>query len=332
VHDVQAVVIDPSDGSLRYTGVSDPVPSPTQLLVQVRAAGLNRADLLARAGRYPAPSRSGSGQPVVAGAELAGEVIAVGSDVDGWSPGDRVMGRGAGYAELAAVDHRQAMPVPDDLGWEEAGALPVAALTMHDALRTNGGLVPGGTVLMHAATSGVGHVGLVLATRLGASVVLGASRSADKLAVLQDFLSKLSCTFVPIDTSRDDFVEAVRRETDGRGVDVIVDNVGASVLEGNVAASAIGGRIVQVGRLGGRRAEIDLDELARKRISLIGVTFRTRTRADVIDVVDRFLSDHRNDLGSIGPRVDRTFPLSAADDAQLALAEDVHVGKLVLVP
>jgi NADPH2:quinone reductase len=325
-------VIDPSDGSLRYTSVPDPVPSATQLLVRMHGAGLNRADLLARAGRYPSPSGANTGQPLVAGAELAGEVVAVGSEVDGWNLGDRVMGRGAGYAELAVIDHRLAMPVPDDLGWAEAGGLPVAALTMHDALRTNGRLTAGGTVLMHAATSGVGHVGLVLARRLGASVVLGTSRSAAKLEVLQGFLSKLSCTFVPIDTSREDLVDAVRRETDGRGVDVIVDNVGASVLEGNVAASAIGGRIVQVGRLGGRRAEVDLDEVARKRISLIGVTFRTRTFLDVIDVVDRFLGDHRDELATIGPRVDRTFPLSAADEAQQALAEDAHVGKLVLVP
>jgi NADPH2:quinone reductase len=324
-------LIDPSAGTLRYESVPDPVPSATEILVRVRAAGLNRADLLARRGAYPRSAGGRAADPFVAGAELAGEIVAVGGEVDRWSVGDRVMAQGAGYAELATVDQGLVMSIPDGLDWPEAGALPVAALTMHDALRTNGGLVAGGTVLVHAATSGVGQVALVLAARFGASVILGTSRSSAKLAVLEEFLRPLSCEFVAIDTSRDDFAAVTRQETDKRGVDVIVDNVGGSVLEGNVAAAAIGGRIVQVGRLGGRTASIDLDEVARKRISLIGVTFRTRTLADKIAVVERFVADLPDPAG-LGPRIDATFPLADAEAAQDALARDAHVGKLVLLP
>jgi NADPH2:quinone reductase len=324
-------LIDPSSGTLQYASVPDPVPTSTQLLVKVRAAGLNRADLLARRGGYPRAGGAGPGDPFVAGAELAGEVIAVGPEVERWSVGDRVMAQGAGYAELATVEQGLAMPVPDGLGWNEAGGLPVAALTMHDALRTNGGLTAGDAVLVHAATSGVGQVGLAMAARFGASVILGTSRSQEKLEVLRTFLSPLSCEFIGVDTSHDDFAVVAGRETRSRGIDVVVDNVGASVLEGNIAAAAIGGRIVQVGRLGGRKASIDLDEVARKRIALIGVTFRTRSQADKVDVVNRFLADVP-DASGLGPRVDTTFPLAEAEAAQDALARDAHVGKLVLIP
>jgi NADPH:quinone reductase-like Zn-dependent oxidoreductase len=170
-----------------------------------------------------------------------------------------------------------------------------------------------------------------MAARFGASVILGTSRSQEKLEVLRTFLSPLSCEFIGVDTSHNDFAVVAGRETRSRGIDVVVDNVGASVLEGNIAAAAIGGRIVQVGRLGGRKASIDLDEVARKRIALIGVTFRTRSQADKVDVVNRFLADVP-DASGLGPRVDTTFPLAEAEAAQDALARDAHVGKLVLIP
>ncbi|HLY82268.1 MAG TPA: zinc-binding dehydrogenase [Acidimicrobiales bacterium] len=329
---MRAVLADPATSSLVVADVDDPTPAEGQLLVRVRAAGLNRADLAARAGAYrTGPAAVAPSAPFIAGAELAGEVVGLGPGVEGWQVGDRLMGRGRGYAELAAVDQDTAMPAPPSLTWEEAGALPVALMTMHDALATNGRLVPGEAVLIHAATSGVGVVGVPLAAHLGASVVLATSRSAAKLEVLTSFLGTLPCPLVTIDTSSEDFAKAAIDHT-GKGIDVIIDNVGASVLAGNVAAAAIKGRIVQVGRLGGRLAEVDLDELARKRLSLVGVTFRTRTAAEVAEVMRRCVEAVGGHLERFRPRIERVFPLGEAAAAQAALAQDAHVGKLVLVP
>ena len=330
---MRAALIDPAAGSLRVDDVADPTPGPGQLLVRVHAAGLNRADLLG----LTAAVRSGTGpgggrQPWVGGAELAGEVVATGGPAGSWRPGDRVMGQGAGYAELAVIDQDAAMAVPDGLSWEEAGGLPVALLTMHDALVTNGRLAPGDAVLVHAATSGVGTVGVALAAHLGASTVLATSRSADKLATLAGFLGPLPCPVVMVDTTADDFAEAAQRHTGGRGVDVIVDNVGGGILAANVQAAAIKGRIIQVGRLGGRRGELDLDELARKRVSLIGVTFRTRTAEERKEVVRRCVDTVGTTAARYRPRVDAVYPLSDAAAALDALGRDSHVGKIVLVP
>jgi NADPH2:quinone reductase len=330
---VRAVVVDPARDDLSVSEVPDPVASEGQLLVRVRGAGLNRADLLVRRGAYRVGPRGDRPvAPFVAGGELAGEVDAVGPGVEGWRAGDRLMARGAGYAELAAVDARMAIAVPDGIGWEEAGGLMVALITMHDALVTNGRLRAGDAVVVNAATSGVGVVGVRLAALLGAGVVFATSRSAHKLDVLQAFLGPLPCPLIPVDTSQAELPAVVADHTGGVGADVIVDNVGAAALADNVAAAAIRGRIVQVGRLGGRTAEIDLDELARKRIALVGVTFRTRGTDEVVAVVDAARRDVGQSLDRVVPRVDRVFPLDQAAEAQDQLARDEHVGKLVLVP
>jgi NADPH:quinone reductase len=293
------------------------VPGPGQLLVQVRAAGLNRADLLDQ--RLPASPPSGR--------ELAGDVLAVGEGVQGWSAGDRVMSSGPGFAAQAVVEARHAMPIPDSLSWEEAGALPIALMTMHDALVTNGAMAAGARVLVHAATSGVGVTGVQLASMLGASMVFATSRSAAKLDVLASFLGEpITSVLHAIDTS------SLAFESEATDIGVVVDNVGATVLAGNIAAAAIGGRIVQVGRLGGRRAEIDLDELARKRIALIGVTFRTRSDEEIAEVVRRALADVGHRLGELAPRIERTYPLDDLTRAFRDLAANEHVGKLVVVP
>jgi NADPH2:quinone reductase len=202
---------------------------------------------------------------------------------------------------------------------------------MHDALVTNGGLVPGRSVMVNAATAGIGAIGIRIAAHLGASVVIATSRSRAKLAVLAEFLGDLPCPLVTVDLTNEDAVAVTRACTDGKGVDVIADNVGAGALATNVAAAAILGRIAQIGRLGGRTDELDLDELARKRISLIGVTFRTRTREEVRAVAAAARRDLGDRLGAITPRVERVFPLTEAAAAQDALASDTQVGKIVLV-
>jgi NADPH:quinone reductase-like Zn-dependent oxidoreductase len=328
---MRAILVDPARHVLEAASVPDPTPGEGQLLVRVRAAGLNRADLATVAGTHVVGARAAA-EPFVAGAELAGTVEEVGPGVQRWRPGDAVMAQGPGYAELALIDQELAMPVPAALSWEEAGALPVALLTMHDAIASKGRLAAGESVLVHAATSGVGTVGVALAAHLGAGVVLATSRSPAKFATLHDHLGTLHCPVVDVDTSGQDFAPAVLEATGGRGVDVIVDNVGAAVLAGNVEAAALRARIIQVGRLGGRTADLDLDELARKQVSLIGVTFRTRTAAERAEIVRRCLEDVGDDLARYRPRIERSFALDGAAAAQDALAADTHVGKLVLVP
>ena len=329
---MKAARTNPETHVVEATTVDDPVAGAGQVLVAVRAASLNRADL----------ADVWSKQPIVAGRELAGEVVAVGGGVsdgpsdgpsdgvNGLAIGDRVMGLGAGFAELAVLDAALAMPVPESMEWAAAGATPLAALTMHDALVTNGRVTPGDSVLIHAGTSGVGVAGIQLAAQAGASTVFATSRSAEKLAVLTEFLGDLGCPFVGIDTSNADFAAIVHEHTDGRGVDVVVDNVGGSVLAGNITAAAVTGRIVQVGRLGGRKAELDLEELSRKRLAIVGVTFRTRTPADVAAVVQACVRGV--DFASLRVRVAQTFPLADAPAAYAALQADAHVGKLVIQP
>lgn len=330
---MRAAVIDPYQHTVTVTDVPDPSPGAGEVLVRVRAAGLNRADLAARAGLY----RTGSaGDPppasFIGGAELAGEVVAVADGVRTWRVGDRVMCRGAGYAELATAPAEQVMAVPEELDWQEAGGFPLALMTSHDALETNGRLRPGQTVVVHAASSGVGVVAVQMAAALGAATVVATSRSAAKLAVLEAFVKSLPCRLVTVDTSLGSFVDPTLECTDGRGADLIIDHIGASAIEENLAATTIGGRIVQVGRLGGKVGPINLDELARKRLTLVGVTFRTRDAHERAEVVRACMASVGDRLAELRPRVDSSFPLAEAAAAQDALARNEHVGKLVLVP
>jgi NADPH:quinone reductase len=314
-----------TDSSVTLQNVEPPVPAADQLLVRVRAAGLNRADLSARA------SGAQTG-PAIAGLELAGEVAEVGAQVSRWQPGDRVMGRGSGFAELAVLGDADAMAVPADLSWEEAGAMPVTLLTAHDALVTNGRLRPGELVVVNAGSSGVGVCAARMAGFLGAGAVVSVTTSPAKPEAIRAAVGPLPCPLVVVDAAGDEFVAAVRSESyDGQGADLVIDSVGASVLTDNMAAARVTGRIVQVGRLGGRHAEIDLDELARKRLTLVGVTFRTRSRAEGAEVVRRCLGDLGDELSRYRPRVDRVFPLSKILDARAAMLRNEHVGKIVLV-
>ncbi|MET0458493.1 MAG: zinc-binding dehydrogenase [Ilumatobacteraceae bacterium] len=324
---MRAVMVDPSERRLVLSEVPAPTPGTGQLLVRVQAAGVNRADLAITAGSYHGTAAPA---PFVAGGELAGEVVEVGDGITDWRPGDRVMAMARGCAELAAVDASVALPVPDSLDIVVAGALPVALATMHDALVTNGHVVVGDHVVVNAASSGVGVVGVRMALVLGGAVVIGTSRSADKRRQLVDLVADERFTAV----TPEDLVATASELTDGHGIDVVVDNVGASALTDNIAVAALGGRIVQVGRLGGRRAEIDLDELARKRISLVGVTFRTRNGKQRTAVVQRAWAEMAESVaaGAVLPVVHETYPLEAVAAAHEALAEDRHVGKLVIIP
>jgi NADPH2:quinone reductase len=265
----------------------------------------------------------------IAGLEAAGEVIAVGPGVAGFAVGDRVMGMPSGaYAERALLHHRLALRVPASMGWEQAAALPVALLTAHDALVDNGALRAGDTVLVQGAASGVGIVAVQAARLLGARRVLGTTTSPAKHAPL----AALGVDAV-LD-GRGEFAAAVLDATDGHGADVIVDLVGASAAAGHLKCAALGARWVQVGRVGGAVAQVDLNELSRKRLRLIGVTFRTRD----VDAFAKVVADAWRDLGDattdgrLRSPIDSVMRLDEAATAHERMRGNAQFGKLVLVP
>jgi NADPH2:quinone reductase len=316
-------------GTLELRDVPEPVPGPGELLVRVRATALNRADLAQRRGAYPAPVKAGGSGLAIAGLEAAGEVVGMGREVTGFAIGDRVMAMcGGGYAEVATVDHRLAVRVPDRLSWEEAAAIPVAYMTAHDALITNARLQAGEAVLINAASSGVGVSAIQIAKGWGAKPVLGTSGVPEKLAALAELGLDRGINY-----HAENFADAVLAATNGAGVDVIIDHVGAPYLADNLRCMALRGRLVSIGRLGGGTADLNLDLLALKRLSLIGVTFRTRTLDERIAIVQRFAADLLPALadGRLRCRIDRVFPLHEALEAQGYMASNAQVGKIVLM-
>ena len=234
----------------------------------------------------------------------------------------------AGYAEYAVTNQGRVSPVPDsNMGWIRAATLPIALQTMHDALATNGSLQAGQAVLIQGASSGVGLMGLQIARELGATTILGASRNPAH----RERLSAFGATGV-IDTTNEDWPRAVLEATGGEGVDLVVDMVSAPVSRGNLLATRIKGRIVNVGRLGGQEGPFDFDLHAARRISYIGVTFRTRSVEEVREINRRMRADlwPALEAGRLSLPVDRVFPLEEANQALAYMRENHHLGKIVL--
>jgi NADPH2:quinone reductase len=232
-----------------------------------------------------------------------------------------------GYAEYVTVDYRLALPVPERLSWQEAATIPVAYMTEHDALITNARLQAGESVLVNAASSGVGVAALQIARLFGARPILGTGGSPEKLAALAAFGMERGINY-----QRENVADAVLEATNGNGVDIVIDHVGAPLLQDHMRCMALKGRLIGVGRLGGRSADIDLDLLALKRLRLIGVTFRTRTLDERIAIAQRCATDILPALadGRLRPLIDRTFPLDEALEAQGYMASNAHMGKIVL--
>jgi putative PIG3 family NAD(P)H quinone oxidoreductase len=306
-----------------------PVPQPThgEVLVRVSAAGVNRPDVMQREGKYPPPP----GASDIPGLEISGTVVALGpSHADmRWNVGDTVCAlvAGGGYAEFATVPAVQCLPVAAGTSMAGAAAMPEAFFTVWTNLFQRGRLVAGEHTLIHGGTSGIGTTAIQLAHAFGATVHATAG-SGDKCAAC---LSLGATT--AINYREEDFVEAIKRATDGRGVDVILDIVGGDYVARNLDCLAMNGRLVQIGLMAGNHAELSLRPVLQRRLTITGSTLRARTVAEK-GALALEVEKHVWPLvasGRVSPVIDRTFPLTAAADAHRLLESSDHVGKIVLV-
>ena len=304
--------------------VAEPVPKPHEILVKVRSAALNRADLAIAAGQV-----HGVAAGILLGGECAGEIAAIGSEVTGFKPGDRIAGTAPGsFAEYVAVDAGRAYRMAvASMAYDRAACLPWALQTMHNAIVTAGRFKAGESVLIQGASSGVGLLGLQIAKLKGAAVVLGTSTDEGRRLRLKE----LGCD-VALDSHDPQWPDKAKEATGGKGVDLIVDQVSAGVSSMNMQAAAVLGRIVNVGRLGGMTGEFDFDLHALKRIDYIGVTFRTRLPDEFRAIVRAAYADlwPAVEAGKLGLPIDRTFALDEVTQALAHMRANAHFGKIVL--
>lgn len=321
-----AIEIAAPGGPEVLRAVERPVPHPStgELLVRVEAAGVNRPDVLQRLGMYPPPP----GASDIPGLEIAGTVVSVHSNLNRWHPGDRICAlvAGGGYAEYCTAPAVQCLPIPDGMDAVSAAAIPETFFTVWTNLFQRGGLRPGERVLIHGGTSGIGTTAIQLACACDA--VVFATAGSD---VKADACRRLGAA-AAINYHTEDFVDAVRRETSGAGVDVILDIIGGDYFARNLECLALNGRLVQVGLLGGGRAHIDLTRLLHRRLTITGSTLRVRT-VEEKGALARDLEANVWPLlaaGRVAPIIDRTFPLTAAAEAHRRMESGEHIGKIVL--
>jgi NADPH2:quinone reductase len=309
---------------LELREVARPQPGPGEALVRVAASGLNRADLLQRRGKYPAPPGCPEDIP---GLELAGTVEEVGEGVTAVSVGDSVMGilGGGGYAEYALSPAETLVPVPAGMDLVVAGAIPEVYMTAFDAAFLQEGLAAGETLLVHAVGSGVGTAALQLASRIGADVI-GTSRTPEKL----ERASELGLEHAVL--ADDTWPERILEITDGRGVDVILDLVGGTYLEGNQRVVAVRGRHVVVGVPGGLEAVLNLRALMGRRASIRGTVLRARPLPEKIELAVAFADEVLPGFstGELDPVIDRVFPAEEAADAHARMEANENFGKILL--
>lgn len=325
---MRAIVITKPGGPevLEVRDVPRPEPRGEQVLVRVRAFGLNRADLMQTRGQYAAPP----GVPAdIPGLEYAGEIEALGADALGpWRVGDRVFGivGGGAYAEYLVTHPRMAVPVPANLDFEAAAGVPEVFLTAHDALETQARTKPGERVLVHAVGGGVGSAAVQLAHAMGCTV-FGTSRTSEKLERARELGLD-----VTIDTSTEGFAAVVAKQTDGAGMHVILDHIGASALGQNLSALAVRGRMVVIGLLGGTSTTIDLSTLLRKRITIVGTALRSRPLEEKIAATQRFATQVIPWLerGRVRPLIDKVYPFEEIRAAHERMAANAGFGKIVL--
>jgi putative PIG3 family NAD(P)H quinone oxidoreductase len=323
---MRAVTVPTPGGPAALVLADVPTPEPTSSEVRIRvaAAGLNRADILQRQGRYDPPP----GSSPYLGLEVSGTVDALGEGVDTWAVGDEVCALlvGGGYAEHVCVPAGQVLPVPTGVGLVEAAALPEVTCTVWSNVFLTANLQPGETLLVHGGSSGIGTMAVQLAREVGARVAVTAG-SADKLEACRSLGAEILVNY-----REEDFVEAVLGATDGVGAGVILDNMGAKYLMRNVETLAVGGRLVVIGMQGGVKAELDLGVLLRKRGAVIATALRSRSLAEKATIVAA-VREHVWPLiegGRVRPVVHATFPLEEVAAAHQELESSRHVGKILL--
>jgi putative PIG3 family NAD(P)H quinone oxidoreductase len=323
-------VIAPEPGgpeALVVADLPDPVPGPGEVLVQMTATAVNRADTLQRQGFYPPPP----GASDVLGLECSGTVAGVGPEVSGWSVGDEVCAllAGGGYAERVLVPAGQVMPVPDGVDLVTAGALPEVACTVWSNLAMTGHLSEGETLLVHGGTGGIGTHAIQIGKALGARV-LATAGSPERLQTCLDLGADVAIDY------HDDLPSEVASATDDRGVDVILDNMGASGLKANLTALAVGGRLVIIGLMGGAKTEINLAAMLGRRLSISATTLRGR-QVEGPDGKGAIVAGTRDQVwplisaGRVRPVIHEYVPVAEASRAHAALDEGGVIGKLVLV-
>lgn len=323
---MKAILIDkPGDENCMTVGeAASPTLEPGMVRIRNFASGINRADLLQRQGFYPPPP----GASPILGLECAGEVSEVASGVSKFAVGNRVTALlpGGGYAEDVVVDAGSVIRLPDGLSFEEGAGLTETLLTVFLNVFQLGALPEGGSVLVHGGGSGIGTTTIDLVKRAGGRVIATAG-SAEKcqrcLAIGADAVANYRT---------DDWVEAVRDATDGRGVDVVLDSIGGPYLDQNMQSLAVDGSLVLIGLMGGAKAEISLGALLIKRLKVMGSTLRTRSAAQKAAIVEAFLERFGGDFeaGKIRPVLHRVFPLAEVGEAHRLLKASSHFGKVVL--
>jgi len=301
-----------------------PVPAAGEVLVRVAAAGVNRPDVMQRAGSYPAPP----GASDIPGLELAGTIVSVGAGVEAWTPGDAVCAlvAGGGYAEYAVAPAPQCLPVPAGLDLVSAGAMPETFFTVWSNVFDRGRLQAGETLLVHGGSSGIGTTAIQMAVALGARV-LATAGSPEKCAACERLGAERAINY-----RTEDFVLAVGSATGNRGVDVVLDMVGGDYVPRNLELLATDGRLVQIALLGGAKAEINLWRLMQRRLTITGSTLRPRSVADkgTIAAALRRTVWPLVEQGRIRPVIHATFPLARAADAHRTMEAGAHIGKIVL--
>ncbi|MGI8947677.1 MAG: NAD(P)H-quinone oxidoreductase [Ornithinimicrobium sp.] len=323
---MRAITIPSPGGPAALVSADVPAPEigPGEVLVDVAAAGVNRADVVQRQGNYPPPP----GASELPGLEVSGVLRDVGAQVHDWAVGDRVCAllAGGGYAEQVAVPAGQLLPVPDGVDLVEAAALPEVACTVWSNLVLEAGLSDGETVLLHGGSSGIGTMAIQVARALGARVAVTAGSQA-KLEACRDLGAQIL-----IDYREQDFVEEIRAATEGAGADVILDLMGAKYLDRNLRALTRDGRLVVIGLMGGARAELDLGRMLSNRLRVIATSLRSRPadgKADIVRAVRTQLWP-LIEQGRVRPIVHGTHPLEQARRAHEELEASQHIGKVLL--
>ncbi len=318
---MEAVLVAP-DQPLSLGEVESPAVGSSDVLIEVRAAGLNRADLMQRAGFYPPPP----GASEILGLEAAGVVVEVGADVTEWKAGDRVCAllSGGGYAEYAAADEGSCLPIPEAMSFTDAVCFPEAMMTVWANVFMRSALAKGESFLQHGGTSGIGVMGIQMARHMGASTIFATAGSDEKVQVCLDLGAAHAINY-----RNDDFVEIVKANG---GADVILDMVGGDYIQRNIDAANLNGRICNIAYQNGFEASVNFGPVLMKRLVLTATTLRARTAAEKRVIRDAVATNFWNAVtnGSIRPVLDQSFAMADAEAAHKALETGGHIGKIAL--